>query len=112
MTDRKIVDGFIFFNELSTLNLRLHTLNDYVDYFVIVESGLTHAGNPRPLYYYETESCFRSLKARSFMSLPTKIRVLSARFEKCSSIATLSNIAKERPFSRVPVAYRIFDRLI
>ena len=64
MTDRKIIDGFIFFNELSTLNLRLHTLNDYVDYFVIVESGLTHAGNPRPLYYHENRELFSQFESK------------------------------------------------
>lgn len=49
--DRKIIDGFIFFNELALLNMRLHELNDSVDFFVIVESRLTHAGNPKPLYF-------------------------------------------------------------
>ena len=32
-----IVDAFIFYNELELLMFRLKELNDYVDYFVLVE---------------------------------------------------------------------------
>jgi beta-1,4-mannosyl-glycoprotein beta-1,4-N-acetylglucosaminyltransferase len=49
---RKIYDCFCFFNELDILELRLNILNDYVDYFVIVESSVTHTGVPKP-YYFE-----------------------------------------------------------
>lgn len=35
-TSRKIIDGFIFYNELELLSYRLKVLNDLVDYFVIV----------------------------------------------------------------------------
>jgi hypothetical protein len=36
-----VVDSFLFFNELDTLELRLNILNDYVDRFVIVEGDHT-----------------------------------------------------------------------
>ena len=39
----KIYDCFNFFNELDILEMRLNILYDYVDYFVIVESSLTHS---------------------------------------------------------------------
>ena len=38
----KIIDSFIFYNELDLLNYRLSILNDYVDYFIIVESKYTY----------------------------------------------------------------------
>ena len=56
---RKIVDAFIFFNELQTLDMRLHELDDTVDYFVIVESQRTHSGKPKPLHFLDNQSMFR-----------------------------------------------------
>ena len=55
MKTRKLIDSFIFYNELSTLNMRLHELDDYVDYFVIVEAGLTHSGNEKPIITMTTK---------------------------------------------------------
>lgn len=60
MTRRKLIDSFIFYNELATLNMRLHELNDYVDYFVIVEADVTHSGNPKPLFYAENKDRFKA----------------------------------------------------
>ena len=40
-TKMKIYDCFLFFNELELLEIRLNVLNDYVDYFVLVESTKT-----------------------------------------------------------------------
>ena len=34
----KIIDCFIFYNELDLLNYRLNVLNNVVDYFIIVEA--------------------------------------------------------------------------
>lgn len=48
---KKVVDGFIFYNELDMLDFRLKELNPFVDYFVLVESTLTFAGNPNELLY-------------------------------------------------------------
>lgn len=47
----KIVDAFMFYNEFDMLIYRLNTLKDIIDYFVIVESTMTHVGNKKPLYY-------------------------------------------------------------
>ena len=60
MQQRKLIDSFIFYNELSTLNMRLHELNDFVDYFVIVEADVTHAGNRKPLFYAENKGLFQA----------------------------------------------------
>ena len=40
----KIVDCFIFYNEIELLNYRLNILYDIVDYFIIVESTSTFTG--------------------------------------------------------------------
>ena len=47
----KIFDCFMYFDEEIVLDLRLNTLNEYVDYFVIVESSFTHKGEKRSLKF-------------------------------------------------------------
>ena len=59
---RKLIDSFIFFNELSTLNMRLNELYEFVDYFVIVEANITHAGNAKPLYYGDNKDFFKQFE--------------------------------------------------
>ncbi len=51
MKPPRIYDGFCFFNEAAVLRLRLETLWDTVDTFLLVESTLTHAGTAKPLFY-------------------------------------------------------------
>ena len=48
----KIYDCFTFFNELELLELRLASLYDVVDRFVIVEADKTHANEPKPFNFY------------------------------------------------------------
>lgn len=48
----KIFDCFTFFNELEILELRLASLYDVVDRFVIVEADKTHANKPKPFNFY------------------------------------------------------------
>ena len=55
----KIIDCFIFYNELDMLSYRLKVLNDYVDYFVLVEAKYTHKGNDKKLYFNENKNKFR-----------------------------------------------------
>jgi len=47
----KIYDCFMYFDEEVVLDVRLNTLNEFVDYFVIVESIYTHKGDPRELKF-------------------------------------------------------------
>ncbi|KAM5345311.1 hypothetical protein ACJ41O_011173 [Fusarium nematophilum] len=46
---RKIYDLFMVNTELDFLEIRLRTLYDYVDYFVVVEAPLTFQGGPKNL---------------------------------------------------------------
>lgn len=54
----QVYDCFPFFNELEVLDIRLHELNDVVDYFVLVESTKTFQGNDKPLYFEENKDRF------------------------------------------------------
>ena len=47
----KIIDCFMFFDEEMLLELRLNTLNKFVDKFVIVESSYTHSGKDKKLIF-------------------------------------------------------------
>lgn len=60
----KIYDVFPFFNELDLLEIRLNHLAPYVDYFVITEATMTHAGNPKPLYFHENRERFSKFEAK------------------------------------------------
>ena len=47
----KIYDCFMYFDEEVVLDVRLNTLDEFVDYFVIVESKFNHKGSPRELKF-------------------------------------------------------------
>ena len=70
----KIYDCFQFFNELDLLEIRLNILNDYVDYFVLVESTVTFYGFDKPLFYKENKDKFTKnlLKVMGFEDTETK----------------------------------------
>jgi beta-1,4-mannosyl-glycoprotein beta-1,4-N-acetylglucosaminyltransferase len=53
-----IYDCFIFFNELDLLEIRLNTLNDVVDKFVLVEATKTHSNKSKPLYFEKNKARF------------------------------------------------------
>ena len=66
---RKIIDGFIFYNELDMLEYRFNVLDDVVDMFILVESTHTHAGHPKPLFFEQN-------KARYAKFLPKIIHII------------------------------------
>ena len=47
----KIFDCFMYFDEEVVLDVRLNALDQFVDYFVIVESKFTHKGDQRDLKF-------------------------------------------------------------
>ena len=61
---KKIIDTLIFYNEIDMLSYRLNVLNDFVDYFVIVESTTTFMGRSKKLYYKENEHLFEKFASK------------------------------------------------
>ena len=53
-----IYDCFSFFNELDVLEIRLNTLNDVVDKFVLVEASFTHTGHNKDFFFEANKSRF------------------------------------------------------
>lgn len=60
----KIIDCFIFYNEIDLLTYRLNVLNDIVDYFVIVESTHTFVGKEKKLFFNENKNLFEKFKEK------------------------------------------------
>ena len=60
--DRKLIDGFTFYNELDMLEFRLKELDSIVDKFIIVEATKTHQGNDKPLFFDDNKNKFSKYK--------------------------------------------------
>lgn len=54
----KTYDCFLFFDEFDLLALRLETLYEHVDVFVLVESKYSFTGKEKPLYFNENKERF------------------------------------------------------
>ena len=70
-----IYDCFQFFDEEHILDLRLNILNEFVDFFVMVESTSNHQGNPKMV---ENRNRRAKLRQRSGKNL-AKIRQKSGK---------------------------------
>ena len=60
----KIIDCFIFYNEINMLTYRLNALNDVVDYFILVEANQTHIGKPKNLFYQDNKHLFEKFNEK------------------------------------------------
>ena len=52
---RKIFDVFPFNGEFGLLDLKLQTMGDWIDRFVLVEANRTFTGHPKPLYFRDAK---------------------------------------------------------
>jgi beta-1,4-mannosyl-glycoprotein beta-1,4-N-acetylglucosaminyltransferase len=48
----------MFYNELDVLEIRLKTLDPYIDLFVLVESEVNHVGGPKELFFEQNKERF------------------------------------------------------
>ena len=83
----KIYDCFMYFDEEVVVDVRLNTLNKFVDYFVIVESRFTHKGEARELKFNHKK--FEKFKDKiiyivdeEIYSLTEKIKIDDSEDEK------------------------------
>jgi len=56
----KIIDCFLFYNELDMLEFRLTELNEHVDYFIILDSNFDFAGNKKDSIFKLNQDRFNS----------------------------------------------------
>ena len=75
----KIFDCFMYFDEEVVLDLRLNALNEYVDYFVIIESEFTHRGEKRKLKFNHKkfEKFKNKIIYKVFSTPPEKIEIIN-----------------------------------
>ncbi len=59
MKEAKIFDVFLFLNELDLLELRLETLYEFVDYFVITELSQTFSGKSKPSLFEKEKKRYK-----------------------------------------------------
>lgn len=59
-----IYDCFVFYDELDLLEIRLNSLKDVVDRFVLVESKETFLGKEKELFYEKNKERFASFNSR------------------------------------------------
>jgi beta-1,4-mannosyl-glycoprotein beta-1,4-N-acetylglucosaminyltransferase len=90
MKKHKIIDSVFFYDELEMLMFRLTELNEDVDQFIIMESGIDFAGNPKPFFFKENEHLFEKWK--------DKIIYLSFENMSPKEFDELSNTIKEIRF--------------
>ena len=76
MKKHKIIDSIFFYDEIDMLIFRLSELNEHVDQFIIMESGIDFVGNPKPLFFKENEHLFEEWKDKitylSFENMSSK----------------------------------------
>jgi len=60
----KIVDCFIFYNELDMLNYRLSVLDEHVDYFILVESTHTHTGVEKTCTFHDYKELYEQYASK------------------------------------------------
>ncbi|AEF53548.1 glycosyl transferase [Marinomonas posidonica] len=58
MSEKKLIDVFLFYNELDLLELRLKSLYEFVDFFVITECEETFSGKKKELLFLKNRERF------------------------------------------------------
>lgn len=109
---RRIFDGFAFFNELDLLELRLEHLWDVVDYFVLVEATRTFQKKPKPLFFNENKARFHRFKDKiihiivdEYPTFWTRLRpVKSWHYDNHQKEGILKGLTEARPDDLVIVS--------
>lgn len=92
---KNIVDVFPYFNEKELMELRINTLKDYVDYFVIIEANQTHSGKPKEFTAMTELQQMKNIPMEKILVLNVDYgeNIFVDEIDKINS--TLSNSSKE-----------------
>lgn len=101
---RKIYDCFNFFNELDILEIRLNILYEHVDYFVIVESSVTHSGESKPFYFEDNKERFSK-----FLDKIISYKIYDTPFDFVNLPET-NNVELNNVFNSIKVQTNRFNR--
>ncbi len=106
----KIIDCFLFFQELDLLEIRLEYLDEYVDLFVIVEACQTFSGKKKPFLFEMNKSRYsRFLKKICYF----KIEDYHEDYESIIAYLDISGDASREKVQQVMEGFTHFpkDRL-
>ena len=97
-TSQKIFDVFPFSNEIDLLEIRMHILDDIVDYFVISEFDTSFAGIKKPYYFEDNQSKFEKFSNKIIYSKKSQLKIGNSfendDFQKNSISRDLLNFCK------------------
>lgn len=62
--DKRVVDSFLFFNEVEMAYFRMKELDSFVDVFLIIEAKTSFSGNPKELNYFKHRHKFREFRSK------------------------------------------------
>lgn len=93
----KIIDSFLFFNEIDLLDIRFNILYDYVDFFVITEADTTFSGNKKEFNYLKYKNKFKKFDDKIIynqVSIPQNISITWDReiFQRNSPLFKIKKI--------------------
>ncbi len=106
----RVYDCFTFFNELDLLEFRLRLLEDYVDYFIIAESNLTHAGHPKEYFYDRNKERFAKWHHK-IIHLPVTQTTEGLSFNQNETSYNVENGSWKLENEHRNTLHRIADRL-
>lgn len=105
----KIYDTFLFYNELELLELRLHTLGDLVDHFVITEARVTFSGKPKPLYYSENKERYKKFEAKIIHNVIEKTPSSFESFKPPNEYFTQRDVSYPHKSGGIPLSKLSLD---
>jgi beta-1,4-mannosyl-glycoprotein beta-1,4-N-acetylglucosaminyltransferase len=89
----KKIDCILFYDELDMLEFRLTELDDYVDYFIILECDLDFQGNHKKLFFKENKELFSKWENKIIYIPTTNINK-----DYVDSICEITKIKKLIPY--------------
>ena len=105
----KIFDTFLFYNELELLELRLNTLDQYVDYFVITEARVTFSGKAKPLYFAENRGRYKKFEGKIIHNVIETTPSSFEAFEPTCDYFTNPNVSYPHKSGGVPLSKLSLD---
>ncbi len=100
----KIFDVFLFLNEIDLLELRLKTLYDHVDYFIITELFETFSGKKKPFLFEKEKNRFKKFSDKIIYNKVTREKLVDLKNKRWSLY--VSDFDKAIPYQNGGKAYK------
>lgn len=88
MIEKKIIDVFLFYNELDLLELRFKILYDVVDFFVITECEETFSGKKKELFFLNNRERFSKFEDKIIYNKISNDDLLSLQYGELKNYIT------------------------